>query len=588
MANSIIVPCSGNPINSSPLKEDYLIKGNFLGEFETKEDKAKARINLEVKSEEETDQKFLELSTSIENLISTVTKHLLDLDDPHKTLNKIEKRLEEYAKLDGSTPFTHPQKGVTPATESDLTTKKYVDESIINYFKENNIEADEKLFEKVKLYLTNFAKKDDVYRKDQTFSKKEISCAFDKVVLKDGSVPFENPVSGRDPKADSHLTTKRYVDKALANHLLAEDPHGIKLWILDVLKGYASKADMAKVNEQDVRRYAEIRVRELLSNLEDSSNPLKIADKLEEWGYVKKDGTTPFEAPQEGKDAIKDNDLTTLKQVTELITSVTSKIEEQFKKTDSNTFWYTEGPVEATVGFVENNTTLPEKLSLQQIMDLIFYGKGINIIVPEWAEPGSIVKVCLQVKGSPKRLKKVTVKQQGKVIWTGVGEDFDGGEVCFDSEKLVDDPTNWTVEIEYLKGTATVEAQTKLIGGSFFGLLDIFKHASTLQYEDYVKLAKEDPENFKKIVSGDLSEVTMEFNFESYKQPKQIFCAIPMKSPDLTKLITKAQSFNVNKEGWNIVEAIPLDVNGVTTMYKVFVYKEPIVALNNEEVIFKF
>lgn len=591
MPNPIIIPCGkNNPITGSPMSGNALIKENYLGEFETEEDRAKARINLGVKSEEEIDKKFTELNELTSQLTKKLVKHLLDLNDPHKTLKKLQEELDNYVKKDGSTPFTKPQIGVTPLTESHLTTKSYVDKAIKEYFVDNNIKADNELFEKVKKYLSKYALIENTYRKDQVYCKQEIAKAFDEVILKNGSVPFNNPVSGRDPISDSHLTTKRYVDKSIEKHLLAEDPHGVKMWMLDVLKGYASKADMAKVNEQDVRRYAEERVRELLNNLADSTNPLRLAERLKEWGYVKNDGTTPFISPQPGIPAVQPNELVTLEQVKEIITNITSKIEEQFKNQDELNHWYTEGPVETTVGFVEDNTNLPDALTLQQIMDLIFYGKGITINVPKWAEPGSIVKVCLKMSGSPKRIAKVTLKQDGKVIWVGTGDDFDNPdkEVCIDSDKLTNDPTIWTVDIEYLKGSASLQEKTHLIGGAFYGILDVFNHASTLQYSDYMKLALEDPVNIKKVVDGDFKNVTVEFNFEAYKKPKQIFCAVPMKYPNLKKLVTKAQSFNVNDEGWNIVTAIPLDINGVSTMYKVYVYKEPIVALTNEEVTFVF
>lgn len=590
MSEAIIVPCTGDQIlNSSPAPMDVLRKGEFLGEFETLEDKAKARINLGVKSEVEIDEKFTELETLTSQLSDTITKHILDLEDPHKTLQKIQAELANFVKMDGSRPFRKPQMGVTPITESHLTTKDYVDKAIIRYFTEENIKADDALFEKIKNHLASYALKSETYSRRQTYSREEINDAFNEVVRKDGSIPFENPVSGRDPRADSHLTTKRYVDNKIQDHLLKEDPHGIKGWMLDVLKGYASKHDMAKVNEADVKRYAEERVRELLSNLSEQSNPLDLRNKLQNWGYVKKDGTTPFEAPQKGVIAVEDAHLITLGQVRDMIVEKTAGIEEQFNDMDALNHWYTDGPVETTVGYVRDNTNLPEVLTLQEILDLIFYGKGVTIIVPEYAEPGTTVPVCLQIAGSPKRIQTITVYQDGKVIWSGVADDFQTDkEICFESDILTENPTNWEVHIEYLKGESTLYAQTTLIGGSFFGALDMFKNASTIQYNEYEEMVLADSVNVKKVLSGDITDVVLDMNFESYTNPKQLFAAVPMTSPDLKKIETRSQAFSVGPDGWNIVKAIPLDVNGVSVMYKVFVYKEPIVALTQEAVTFKF
>lgn len=588
MSNPIIIPFNGDPISGSPTPEDSLIKKRFLAEFETEEDKAKARINLGVKSEVEIDEQLESLNTTTKDLAEKISKHLLDLKDPHNTIKALQKELGETIKSDGTTPFTKPQLGVAPITESHLTTKGYVDQAVQKYFEDNNIKTDHALFKKVLLYLNNYVKKDEIYNRNQTYSAEQINDAFNKVILKDASIPFEKPVSGMDPIAGSHLSTKRYVDKIYEKHSLAEDPHNVKQWILDLLKDYATKTDMAKVNEADVKRFVEIRVSELFSNLRDQVNPLNIKSRLEEWGYIKNDGTTPFISPQSGVDAAQDSDFPTLRQTRELVESITNEIKESFKILDQTNHWYTEGPVETTVGYVEDKTELPEKLTLQQIMDLIFYGKGINLIVPEYAEPGKPIQVCLEIKGSAARLKTVKVLQDGEVIWSGTTDDFNQHRICFQSKPLVNNPTKWLVDIEYIKGKDFVEGETKLVGGSFIGILDMFKHASGLQYSDYEKLVKEDPANNSKIIDGNLKEYTAEFDFESYRNKKQIYVAIPESQPDLEKITTRAQSFNVTEDGFNIVASIPLDVNGVSILYKVFVYREPIVALSKEEVVFKF
>lgn len=596
MPNDIILPCNGtSPLMGSPKPLDTLIKQNYLGEFESEDDKAKARLNLGVQSEKEAQGRLGAIDKTLEDLLDKVTKHILDLEDPHKTLAKINSELEEFVRQDGTRPFTAPQAGKDPISNADLTTKKYVDNKVSAYFAEHNYTADEELLNRIKTLLNNYVLIEDIYTKEDTYSKEEVDKAFDKVATTDGAHPFLAPQKGTDPVSSSDLTTKRYVDKLIYDHLLKDDPHQVKQWVIDILRNYPTKADMAKVNEADIVKIATERATEILSSLREQENPLDILSKVKKMGVVLKDGTIPFEAPQSGKPAVKDDQLVTLKQLKDLqaeqkedIADVNKEIEDFIERIG---LWYTAGPVETTVGYVEDGTELPEELTLQEIMDLIFYGKGVDIIAPEYAEPGTIVKVCLKVKGSPTRVKEVILYQDDLEIWRGTGADFEmsaDGTVCVDSKPLTKDPTHWHAEIQYLKGVADSDAYTKLVGATFIGILDEFRMATSLSYEDYLKLLELDPVNNFKVLSTDPGVITHEFDFSPSTYSKQIFVATPKDNPDLEMLVTRAQAFEVNKESFNIVTDIPLVVNGVTEMYKVFVYREPIISLSHEEITFKF
>lgn len=148
----------------------FLQKDNYLGEFSneapsedggTIDEKALARLNLEVYSKVETDdsvQQAIEeelnahinandphkdraytdsriqdtnsnfnnqldiLRTSLERLINNV-QNILTRD--YATVNQ----LNNFVKKDGSTPFTNPQKGVNPTNKYHLATKDYVDKT---------------------------------------------------------------------------------------------------------------------------------------------------------------------------------------------------------------------------------------------------------------------------------------------------------------------------------------------------------------------------------------------------------------------------------------------------------------------------
>ena len=64
------------------------------------------------------------------------------------------------------------------------------------------------------------------------------------MVKTDGSTPFVLPQSGVDPQIDSHLTTKKYVDKLISSHTTASDPHGVLEEVKQLLTKYALLTDI--------------------------------------------------------------------------------------------------------------------------------------------------------------------------------------------------------------------------------------------------------------------------------------------------------------------------------------------------------
>ena len=62
------------------------------------------------------------------------------------------------------------------------------------------------------------------YNLDTTTS--EIDVKMGDLVKRNGTVSFTRPQIGVYPTADSHLSTKQYVDEVMQNHLVDIDPHG--------------------------------------------------------------------------------------------------------------------------------------------------------------------------------------------------------------------------------------------------------------------------------------------------------------------------------------------------------------------------
>lgn len=146
----------------------FLQKENYLGEFSneapsedggTIDEKALARLNLEVYSKAETDdsvQQAIEeelnahinandphrdrayTDSRIQNTSDNFTTQLTNLRTSlERLINNVQNtlvnnyalssQLNAFVKKDGSTPFTNPQKGVDPTSKQHLATKNYVD-----------------------------------------------------------------------------------------------------------------------------------------------------------------------------------------------------------------------------------------------------------------------------------------------------------------------------------------------------------------------------------------------------------------------------------------------------------------------------
>lgn len=142
--------------------------------------------------------------------------------------------------------------------------------------------------------------------------------------------------------------------------------------------------------------------------------------------YVKDDGTTPFLSPQGGLDALTEDQLVTLRQL------------------QSSQNWSNSKPVDGTVGFVKIGTQLPSNMSLQQIMDAVFYNKYISIDAPKQAFEGSVVTTKIIVKGEG--LTKIIIKYQGK---TQEITDFASDNTYYVQSDKITDTITWEVAAQY-------------------------------------------------------------------------------------------------------------------------------------------
>lgn len=117
----------------------------------------------------------------------------------------------------------------------------------------------------------------------------EVETMIENMVKTDGSTPFVAPQAGVDPLSDNHLTTKKFVTRLLKEHSSADDPHQILPEVLNMLQQYVKlsqvypKSQVYTKNEVDQK----------------------------DGQFIKKDGTTPFLAPQIGVDPTIESHLAT-------------------------------------------------------------------------------------------------------------------------------------------------------------------------------------------------------------------------------------------------------------------------------------
>lgn len=593
--NSILTPGQqdivDNPITSDNSVQ-YLEKDNYLSEYSTESEKSVVRENLNVYPKNAVYTKD-EFDTNIAKTVTTALNKHLSVEDPHGTLNTVKEMISDMAKTNGSTPFTSPQTGVDPISDDHLTTKKFVTRLLKEHTRLQGTDDPHKILPEVKTILEKYVKSSDVFTKSQIYTKQDVDNLLKVFIKKDGSTPFNIAQIGVDPTIDSHLATKRYVDKTLYAHLVDVDPHGF-LSILN--QRLASYAKIANVYDK-TQTYSRSQIDAFINKWVQDSISSALAEYMEtiddrfesirQEKYVKQDGSVPFRNPQEGVDATEPEHLTTLKQLDEK----TSKLKEDLesKINDKECEWITSGPVEATVGRVEDNSTLPAKMSVQEILDAIFYGKSISINVPDYIIITRKCPVTLCVHGSTALIQVAQLFQNDKLIYTFTGDDFKNGCITVDSEPLLED-TIFKFKVTYTNGAVHEEsASVKCYMPVFIGLLPKWKSGHTITMDYLIQLCEEDTEGTQNRFINQIEDFkSIKFNYK-FEDPtlRHPFVVIPETYPNLNTMVTKSQSFGI--DAFDVINNIPLRVPGVDhdIIFKVYIYRQALATLN-QEVTFNF
>lgn len=588
--NSILTPGYQDPIETpvtSPPQEDCLIKDNFLSEYETEEEKSVVRENLNVPSKDSVYSRQ-DVDTQVSEKIRATIQEYLNMEDPHGILPTVAEMIADMVKSDGSTPFTAPQTGVDPQTAQHLTTKNYVDKLVREHV---NADDPHNILPEVAILLEKYVRITDVYVKSQLYTKQDIDNQAKDYIRKDGSTPFTKAQIGADPQIDSHLATKRYVDKSLYNHQVDVDPHGFLTILNQRLASYAKKKDVYDKTQTYSRTQIDSIIHNLVNETIDASLQSfmdTVNDKFEYirlQKYVKQDGSVPFRGPQAGVDAVEEEHLTTLRQLNQAVEDLEQNLTEQIQAKEC--LWKTSGPVQSTVGHIDDNTPVPATMSLQEVLDAIFYGKGISISALDYVTINNKVPITLCVHGSTGLINVAELYQDGKLIISFVKEDFENGCVTVDSLPIIED-TEFTFKVIYTNEAVHEESITvKAALPIFVGLLPKWKFGNVITWNYLKELASEEPNNNQFInSSNNLNQISINYSFQDTKL-RHPFVVVPVSYPDLDNMSTTPQRFGI--DAFDVIDMIPLQVPGVEKdiIFKIYIYRQALSSLN-QEVTFNF
>ena len=588
--NSILTPGYQDPIETpvtSPPQEDCLIKDNFLSEYETEEEKSVVRENLNVPSKDSVYSRQ-DVDTQVSEKIRATIEEYLNMEDPHGILPTVAEMIADMVKSDGSTPFTAPQTGVDPQTAQHLTTKNYVDKLVRKHV---NADDPHNILPEVAILLEKYVRITDVYVKSQLYTKQDIDNQAKDYIRKDGSTPFTKAQIGADPQIDSHLATKRYVDKSLYNHQVDVDPHGFLTILNQRLASYAKKKDVYDKTQTYSRTQIDSIIHNLVNETIDASLQSfmdTVNDKFEYirlQKYVKQDGSVPFRGPQAGVDAVEEEHLTTLRQLNQAVEDLEQNLTEQIQAKEC--LWKTSGPVESTVGHIDDNTPVPATMSLQEVLDAIFYGKGISISAPDYVTINNKVPITLCVHGSTGLIDVAELYQDGKLTISFVKEDFENGCVTVDSLPIIED-TEFTFKVTYTNEAVHEESITvKAALPIFVGLLPKWKFGNMITWNYLEELASEEPNNNQFInSSNNLNQISINYSFQDAKL-RHPFIVVPVSYPDLDNMSTTPQRFGI--DAFDVIDMIPLQVPGIEKdiIFKIYIYRQALSSLN-QEVTFNF
>ena len=585
--NSILTPGCQDTVDVPTTVDEsvqYLEKDNFLSEYNNESEKSVVRENLNVYPKNAVYTKD-ETDTNIATTVTTAVNKHLSVEDPHGTLDTVREMITDMAKTDGSTPFTSPQSGVEPISDSHLTTKKFVTRLLNEHTRLVGSDDPHQILPEVRTILEKYVKSSDIFTKSQLYTKQDVDNLLKTFLKKDGSTPFTIAQIGVDPTIDSHLATKRYVDKTLYAHLVDVDPHGFLTILNQRLASYAKIADVY----DKTQTYSRSQIDAFINKWVQEAVAGAIAEYMEtvddrfesirQDRYVKQDGSVPFRNPQAGVDAIEPEHLVTLKQVEDKTSEIKEDLESKIQEKEC--VWIPSGPVEAQVGMVKEGDTLASSVTFQEAMDAIFYGKRVKLTVPELSNIGASFPITLCIQGSLATVDYAEIWQDGKYLATITKENLEeSGCVTIDGLPI-DSNSEVTAKVFYTNGSIHEVIETVSVAlPVFIGIIPRWKFGNTVTYNQLLELSLENPKNNKFYDKGiHLQSIEHSYNFDEDREQK-IIVALPVTYNNLAEMSNSAQV--VTSAAFEVIDQIPFQIPGSTSdvIYKIYIYKQDLYSLN--------
>lgn len=567
--DAILIPGENDEVCDTPQEttpQEYLTIEGSLKEIADSGKQALARNNLEVYSKLEVNDirnRIVSQADSDREQTKAITNEL------SQNLENIQQTQDEFVKRDGSTPFESIQEGITPSdnAQNALVTVKYILKKLKSY--STTSDANKTLEDKLAI-LDNYALLSDVYKKSNTYCKAQINNLLESYVKADGTTPFKYPQEGQYPKLRAHLSTKGYVDDTIKQHKNELDPHNFQAILNQKLSNYYKKSE----TYTKAQTYSRLQLDQIIDQLVSDACKNLIEEHI---------NTTQHLTSQDIQRIIKQysvNNLVTKEDLNE------SLLETKQELSDVNPIWKTSGPVLTTVGFVEDNTELPSEMTMQEILDSIFYGAKISIDVTDGVQIGEKVDVTVCIHGGV-RTDSIILYQGDEILEQFTDVDFAEGCVTVESNPITED-TVFKFVVLYTNGLEQkVEATVKAIAPTFIGLLPKWKFGNTITFEYLQELSNEDKVNNKFYNVGDnIESIIHQYNFTD-KQLKHLFIVVPEKYPSLEQMRIPSQQFGV--EAFDVINMIPLQVPNAPKdiIYKMYIYRQALSSAN-QETIFKF
>lgn len=567
--DAILIPGENDEVCDIPQEttpQEYLTIEGSLKEIANSNRQALARTNLEVYSKLE----VRDITDSIVSQANNDRKQTEALtNELRQNLENIQQTQDEFVKRDGSTPFESIQEGITPSdnAQNALVTVKYILKKLKSY--STTSDANKTLEDKLAI-LDNYALLSDVYKKSNTYCKAQINNLLESYVKADGTTPFKYPQEGQYPKLRSHLSTKGYVDDTIKQHKNELDPHNFQAILNQKLSNYYKKSE----TYTKAQTYSRLQLDQIIDQLVSDACKNLIEEHI---------NTTQHLTSQDVQKIIKQYSVGNLVTKEDLKESLL-ETKQELSKIDP--IWKTSGPVLTTVGFVEDNTELPSEMTMQEILDSIFYGAKISINVVDGVQIGEKADVTVCIHGGV-RTDSIVLYQGDEVLEQFTDVDFAEGCVTVQSNPITEDIV-FKFVVLYTNGLEQeVEATVKAIAPTFIGLLPKWKFGNTITFKYLQELANEDKVNNKFYnVGNDVESIIHQYNFTD-KQLKHLFIVVPEKYPDLEQMRIPSQQFGV--EAFDIINMIPLQVSDAPKdiIYKIYIYKQALSSAN-QETIFKF